>query len=60
MKKLILAGILAFFACQANAGFVQGVTGEDMVGMEVTATFANGATETTTWGAVAPAVWSTG
>ena len=54
MKKLILAGILAFFACQANAGFVQGVTGEDMVGMDVTATFADGSSETVTWGALLP------
>ena len=54
MKKLILAGILAFFACQANAGFVQGVTGADMAGMEVTATFADGSTETATWGVIAP------
>ncbi|TPV53833.1 hypothetical protein FJ444_20095 [Aestuariibacter sp. GS-14] len=52
MKKFILAGLLAFFACQANAGFIQGVTGEDMVGVEVTATFADGASETATWAAI--------
>lgn len=54
MKKFILAGILAFFASQANAGFVEGVTGEDMVGMDVTATFADGSSETVTWDSLLP------
>lgn len=52
MKKFIFAGLLALFASQANAGFIQGVTGEDMAGMEVTATFADGSSETVTWAAL--------
>lgn len=53
MKKYILAGMLALFACtQANAGFIEGVSGADMVGVEVSVEFSDGSTDSAVWTAM--------
>lgn len=53
MKKFLLAMSLALVASfQANASYIQGVSGADMVGVEVTVEFANGSSESATWQAV--------
>jgi MYXO-CTERM domain-containing protein len=50
MKKLFGIGFAAaMFVSQAHAGFIWGVTGSDMAGIKVTATFADTSTETFTW-----------
>jgi hypothetical protein len=50
MKKFLLLGFLSMFgASQAHAGFVNITTGADMAGLQVTATFSSGFTETLTW-----------
>jgi hypothetical protein len=50
MKKLILTAMLALFvSSQANAGFIQGVTGEDMAGIVVTVTYEDGSTSTSSF-----------
>lgn len=50
MKKLLGLGFAAaMFASQAQAAFILNVTGSDMAGIEVTATFADTSTETITW-----------
>jgi hypothetical protein len=46
MKKLILTAFMALFVVsQANAAFIQGVTGEDMAGINVIVTYDNGTTD---------------
>jgi hypothetical protein len=50
MKKLLGLGFAAaMFASQAQAAFIWNVTGSDMAGIEVTATFADTSTETLNW-----------
>jgi len=50
MKKLISAIALSAFITPAYAiSFTSAITGADMAGMEVTATFEGGLTETLTW-----------
>lgn len=50
MKKFLLLGFLSMFgASQANAGFIQTVTGADMAGMQVTVNYLGGFSETLTW-----------
>jgi hypothetical protein len=50
MKKLLGLGFAAaMFASQAQAAFIWNVTGSDMAGIEVTATYADTSTETITW-----------
>lgn len=50
MKKLLLLGFLSMFgASQAHASFVNIITGADMSGLQVTANFSGGVTETLTW-----------
>lgn len=50
MKKCLLTVMLALCVSQANAAFIEGVTGADMADMQITAEFANGSSETLTWG----------
>ena len=53
MKKFLLLGFLSMFgASHANAGFIPVITGADMTGIEVTASFTGGVTETFTWAAL--------
>ncbi len=53
MKNFLLVGFLSMFAAsQAQAGFISLVTGADMAGIEVTATFSDMSTETLTWEAL--------
>ncbi|TPV53835.1 hypothetical protein FJ444_20105 [Aestuariibacter sp. GS-14] len=53
MRKYIIAMTMALFASfQANASYVQGVTGADMVGISVTVEFANGSSESAIWQAI--------
>jgi hypothetical protein len=55
MKKFLTLSFLSMFvASQANAGFISVITGADMAGMEVTATFAGGSSETLTWAMLTP------
>lgn len=55
MKKFLLLGFLSMFGTsQAHAGFINTVTGADMAGLQVTATFAGGATETLIWHMTSP------
>ncbi|MEP1444765.1 MAG: PEP-CTERM sorting domain-containing protein [Paraglaciecola sp.] len=50
MKKLLIMGFLSMFgASQAHASFTSIITGADMAGLEVTANFSGGLTETLTW-----------
>ncbi|WP_339726253.1 PEP-CTERM sorting domain-containing protein [uncultured Paraglaciecola sp.] len=50
MKKLLLLGFLSMFgASQAHASFTSIITGADMAGLQVTANFTGGLTETLTW-----------
>lgn len=50
MKKLLLIGFLTMFgAGQAHASFISIITGADMAGLQVTADFSDGFTETLTW-----------
>lgn len=53
MRKFIIAMAMTLFASfQANASYVQGVTGADMVGISVTVEFANGSSESAIWQAL--------
>lgn len=53
MKKFLLLGFLSMFGMsQANAGFISVVTGADMAGIEVTATYSDASTQTLTWEAL--------
>jgi hypothetical protein len=53
MKKILLISFLSMFVgTQAHAGFISVVTGADMAGIEVTATFSDSSTETLTWEAL--------
>lgn len=50
MKKFLLLGFLSMFgASQAQASFMNVVTGADMAGLQVTANFSDGFSETLTW-----------
>lgn len=50
MKKFLLAMAVAVTASfSANAAYIQGVTGADMVGVEVTVDLATGGQESATW-----------
>jgi hypothetical protein len=53
MKKLLALGFLSLFmGSQAHAGFIGTITGADMAGIEVTATFSDGsANEELVWSA---------
>ncbi|WP_158967172.1 hypothetical protein [Paraglaciecola sp. L3A3] len=53
MKKLIALGFLTMFtASQAQASFMTTITGIDMAGIEVTANFDGGTSQSFTWGVV--------
>jgi hypothetical protein len=53
MKKFLLLGFLSMFAAsQANAGFISAVSGADMAGIQVTATFTDTSTEILDWAAL--------
>ncbi len=53
MRKFIIAMAMTLFASfQANASYVQGVTGADMVGISVSVDFANGSSESAIWQAL--------
>ncbi len=50
MKKLVVfLGLLLFGGSASAVQLISIITGADMVGMEVTATFSNGSSETATW-----------
>ena len=50
MKKLLAFGFLSMLlSSQAHAGFISVITGADMAGIEVTATFSDTSTETLVW-----------
>lgn len=53
MKKFLLLGFLSMFAAsQAHAGFIKTVTGADMAGIQITATFSDTTTEILNWAAL--------
>jgi len=53
MNRIELVFALVIFGCgTVHAAFIDIITGADMVDMEVTATFADGSTETATWVAI--------
>jgi hypothetical protein len=53
MKKFLTLSFLSMFvASQANAGFISVITGADMAGIQVTATFTDTSTEVLDWAAL--------
>jgi hypothetical protein len=65
LRKSVLALVLLSSSWFANAKLIQSITGEDMAGMLVTATFGNGTSQTVAWeatgadaGAAAAFSWS--
>ncbi|XPF95071.1 hypothetical protein ACM9HF_03410 [Colwellia sp. RE-S-Sl-9] len=65
LKKLIIGTTLLSTSLFSQAGIISVIDGADMAGIEVTATFGNGTTETLTWavtgadsGGVSGASWS--
>jgi len=49
LKKLLLGTVLLSTSLLSQAGYIKDITGADMSGLEVTATFANSDTETFSW-----------
>lgn len=49
MKRVVLLLTLVIFGGNAHSGIIDIVTGADMAGMQVTAFFENGSSETATW-----------
>jgi len=49
LKKLLLGTVLLSTSLLSQAGYIKDITGADMSGLQITATFANSDTETFSW-----------